>query len=102
MESFFMRGHLDTFVELELAQVASIASMKIFGDVEAWTLRCKTEQIGRKRRRNGILPIAKFNLVSRRNDMNRHSFQMRGCKRQDTEGDELTKRQIVEFIGDLD
>ena len=32
MESFFVRGHLDIFVELKLAQVASIASMRIFGD----------------------------------------------------------------------
>ena len=31
MESFFVRGHLDIFIKLELAQVASIASMRIFG-----------------------------------------------------------------------
>ncbi|WMV07781.1 hypothetical protein MTR67_001166 [Solanum verrucosum] len=43
--------------------------------VEAWTLRRKTEQIGLKRTRNGILRIAKFNLTSHRNDMNRLSFQ---------------------------
>ncbi|WMV07508.1 hypothetical protein MTR67_000893 [Solanum verrucosum] len=43
--------------------------------VEAWTLRRKTEQIGLKRTRNRILQIAKFNLASRRNDMNRPSFQ---------------------------
>ncbi|KAG5594759.1 hypothetical protein H5410_035991 [Solanum commersonii] len=64
--------------------------------VEAWTIRRKTEQIGLKRTRNGILPIAEFNLASRRNDMNYPSFQ------QDTEGDELTKRRIAKFIGDLD
>ncbi|KAG5615366.1 hypothetical protein H5410_015190 [Solanum commersonii] len=33
MELFFVRGHVDTFVEIELAQVASIARMRIFGDV---------------------------------------------------------------------
>jgi len=43
--------------------------------VEALTLRRKTEQIGLKRTRNRILRIAEFNLVSRRNDMNRPSFQ---------------------------
>ncbi|KAG5610500.1 hypothetical protein H5410_021781 [Solanum commersonii] len=39
MESIFVRGRLDTFVELELAQVASIASMRIFGDDHRVKLR---------------------------------------------------------------
>ncbi|KAG5616536.1 hypothetical protein H5410_016360, partial [Solanum commersonii] len=43
--------------------------------MEAWTLRGKTEQIGLKRPRNGILRIVEFHLESRRNDMNRPSFQ---------------------------
>ncbi|WMV37808.1 hypothetical protein MTR67_031193 [Solanum verrucosum] len=43
--------------------------------VEAWTLRHKTEQIGLKRTKNETLRIAEFNLASRRNDMNRPSFQ---------------------------
>ena len=32
MESFFVWGHLDTFVDLELALVASIVNMIIFDD----------------------------------------------------------------------
>uniref|UniRef100_M1D8W0 Uncharacterized protein n=1 Tax=Solanum tuberosum TaxID=4113 RepID=M1D8W0_SOLTU len=50
--------------------------------VEAWTLRRKTDQIGLKRTRNGILRIAGFNLMSRRNDMNRPLFQYaKPCKK---------------------
>ncbi|WMV38403.1 hypothetical protein MTR67_031789 [Solanum verrucosum] len=43
--------------------------------VKTWTLRRKTEQIGLKKTRNGILQIAEFNLASRRNNMYRPSFQ---------------------------
>ncbi|WMV13384.1 hypothetical protein MTR67_006769 [Solanum verrucosum] len=43
--------------------------------VEAWILRRKTEQIGLKGTRNGILQIAEFNLASCRNDMNHPLFQ---------------------------
>ena len=43
--------------------------------LEAWTLRCKTEQKGLKRTRNESLRIAESNLASRRIDMHRPLFQ---------------------------
>ncbi|KAG5586357.1 hypothetical protein H5410_046791, partial [Solanum commersonii] len=43
--------------------------------LEAWTLRCKTEQKGLNRIRNVSLRIAESNLASRRIDMHRPLFQ---------------------------
>ena len=52
--------------------------------VETWTLRRKTEQIGQKRTRNGILRIAEFKLVSCRNDIRRPLFQYaKPCRKVD-------------------
>uniref|UniRef100_M1DA25 Uncharacterized protein n=1 Tax=Solanum tuberosum TaxID=4113 RepID=M1DA25_SOLTU len=64
--------------------------------VEAWTLRRKTEQIGVKRTRNGILRFAEFNLASHRNDMNRQSFQYRSLEGSGSRGEGKSSRQVAD------
>ncbi|KAG5631208.1 hypothetical protein H5410_002925, partial [Solanum commersonii] len=57
MESFFVRGHLNNLVELELAFEASMVSLRFFDNGKTWTLLIKKEQRQLKEQRNEVLRI---------------------------------------------
>ncbi|KAG5605865.1 hypothetical protein H5410_027357 [Solanum commersonii] len=80
MELFFVRGHLDIFVELEPAQVASIASMRIFGDGVS-----QFESLG------SLFERLNLSLLKGKQKFNTRSLEGSGLK-----GEERSSRQVTD------